>query len=451
MDAAPMSASSPAPAAAAPPKLELPASWAGAAGDAFAAVALTGVDAVDAQFDALYGRSLTVILQEALEALEIDLRTARVLEVGCGCGNALAVLRSLGFPEASLHGVDLSEAALAKCREQLPGASVQLVPEGDAFGFTCEGAEEGFDLVLVCSTLPYIPPAELPALLGRLRSLRCERLLAVEEVSSGGYRRHKRPDSAWELHCNNWETLVPAKDDLAVGERLYRQELPYAEGKRAECRPMTHGLAVAWAIEPPLGAEAVAALLAEAADLKTFGNDSFKAQRFDDAAEAYSDAIAETDAGRGVAEVLAVRCVLHNNRAQARLKLLDFTGAAEDASYVLGVDGANVKALKRRVAADELLLDGEEALEKRIALVSQIVDDTKALLALTKGDAESQRRLGPRERELGELRERQKEEMLGTLKDFGNKILGKFGLSTDNFNMVQQPGGGYSMNFDQGK
>ena len=42
-----------------------------------------------------------------------------------------------------------------------------------------------------------------------------------------------------------------------------------------------------------------------------------------------------------------------------------------------------------------------------------------------------------------------KEEMMGTLKNFGNKILGNFGLSTDNFQMTPQDGGGYSVNFVQ--
>lgn len=49
-----------------------------------------------------------------------------------------------------------------------------------------------------------------------------------------------------------------------------------------------------------------------------------------------------------------------------------------------------------------------------------------------------------------ERNEKLKEEMLGKLKDVGNKILGKFGMSLDNFKMEQDPAtGGYSIKFEK--
>jgi len=39
--------------------------------------------------------------------------------------------------------------------------------------------------------------------------------------------------------------------------------------------------------------------------------------------------------------------------------------------------------------------------------------------------------------------------MVDKLKTMGNKVLGYFGLSTDNFQFQQQEGGGYSVNFVQ--
>jgi hypothetical protein len=39
--------------------------------------------------------------------------------------------------------------------------------------------------------------------------------------------------------------------------------------------------------------------------------------------------------------------------------------------------------------------------------------------------------------------------MLGKFKDFGNDILGKFGLSTDMFKFDKGEGGGYNMRFER--
>jgi len=49
-----------------------------------------------------------------------------------------------------------------------------------------------------------------------------------------------------------------------------------------------------------------------------------------------------------------------------------------------------------------------------------------------------------------ELFEKEKDEMVGKLKDFGNFLLGKVGLSLDNFKVDQNPDtGSYNISFDQ--
>lgn len=45
--------------------------------------------------------------------------------------------------------------------------------------------------------------------------------------------------------------------------------------------------------------------------------------------------------------------------------------------------------------------------------------------------------------------EKEQEEMMGKLKDMGNSLLGKIGLSLDNFKTEQRPDGTYNISFSQ--
>ncbi|KAG8920350.1 hypothetical protein FRC00_010144 [Tulasnella sp. 408] len=109
----------------------------------------------------------------------------------------------------------------------------------------------------------------------------------------------------------------------------------------------------------------------------------------------------------------------------------------------LADDPNYVKALHRRATANEALgtwtsmSDAEKDYKRVLELLPPSdplrTSCTRALRSL------------PERIEVQKKKET--DEMLGKLKDLGNSVLGKFGLSTDNFKFTPNGQGGYSMNF----
>ena len=79
----------------------------------------------------------------ALSRLELDRRTARVLDVGCGTGSSLLSLVRLGFDPANLSGIDIEQDRIDAALKQAPNVDFRC---SDARKL--DYADGTFDLVL---------------------------------------------------------------------------------------------------------------------------------------------------------------------------------------------------------------------------------------------------------------------------------------------------------------
>lgn len=174
-------------------------------------------------------------------------------------------------------------------------------------------------------------------------------------------------------------------------------------------------------------------MLAGAQALKAEGNALFGAHEYDAAIQKYTEAIETAPTGH------KEQAVFFNNRATCYFKQGNYSLVIADCTSALRIDADYTKCLLRRAQAYET--------EKKVC---EAFDDYERILKLEPGNsmaAAGSKRLKPAaEAE----RERMKEEMMGKLKDLGNTVLGKFGLSLDNFKATQDPStGGYSISFQQ--
>lgn len=168
--------------------------------------------------------------------------------------------------------------------------------------------------------------------------------------------------------------------------------------------------------------------------LKSDGNTAFKAADYDKAIELYTEALTVCPKS-----FKTERSVLFGNRGAAYIQKELKDLAIADCTKSLELNDTYLKALVRRAK----LYEDTDKLDESLA-------DYKRILELEPGNGEA-RAVIPRLNQKIEVRnEKLKEEMLGKLKDLGNMILRPFGLSTNNFQMQQDPNtGSYSVNFDQ--
>ncbi|KAF2310189.1 hypothetical protein GH714_007119 [Hevea brasiliensis] len=79
-----------------------------------------------------------------------------------------------------------------------------------------------------------------------------------------------------------------------------------------------------------------------------------------------------------------------------------------------------------------------------------IAADMKKILELDPSNDQAKKAIHRLEPLAAEKREKMKEEMIGKLKELGNSVLGRFGMSVDNFKAVKDPNtGSYSISFQQ--
>uniref|UniRef100_H2YBQ5 Uncharacterized protein n=1 Tax=Ciona savignyi TaxID=51511 RepID=H2YBQ5_CIOSA len=171
----------------------------------------------------------------------------------------------------------------------------------------------------------------------------------------------------------------------------------------------------------------------EANILKIEGNNEFKLQKYTEAKDLYTDGL------RICPKCFAKeRSVLYANRGASFMASGENDKAIEDCSEAVKLNPDYLRARLRRAQLyenteklDEALEDYKFALEKDPSLHQA----RQALIRLPS--------------QINERNEKLKQEMFGKLKDLGNLVLRPFGLSTNNFQVQQNEGGSYNIQFSQ--
>lgn len=195
------------------------------------------------------------VVEQFFDELPIEGRS--VLEVGCGPGGKLRLVRGLG--PARLVGADLSPVMVHLARERLAGTDVEVVAlDGGPYPF----ADREFDLVYTCTVLHHNPADAVPGVLAQIGRVAAADVVLVESTApsahspSGAY--HLRPvDFYARILADHGFGLEAARPvGTAVSEKMAGWAMRLAHTRRLGRPPYEEGAPIA-----PLRLRAERALL----------------------------------------------------------------------------------------------------------------------------------------------------------------------------------------------
>ncbi|XP_004294618.1 PREDICTED: tetratricopeptide repeat protein 1-like [Fragaria vesca subsp. vesca] len=176
--------------------------------------------------------------------------------------------------------------------------------------------------------------------------------------------------------------------------------------------------------------------LEQANEVKLQGNGLFGNGQYEEALSQYELAL---QLAPDMPSSVELRSICHSNRAICFSKLGKYEDAVKECTKAVELNPSYLKALIRRAEAHEKLEHFEEA-----------ITDMKKILELDPSNDQARKAIRRLEPLAEAKREKMKEEMIGKLKDMGNSLLGRFGMSVDNFKAVKDPNtGSYSISFQR--
>ncbi|RHZ88532.1 hypothetical protein Glove_22g129 [Diversispora epigaea] len=228
------------------------------------------------------------------------------------------------------------------------------------------------------------------------------------------------------------------------GKQINKESLEKRKEKELENKPISEEITTEEEEEiPKFTPEEIEKLVNLANNYKLNGNEYFLKSKYEEAIKEYEKALDTCPT-----EKKDERAIYWGNIGTCYVKLEKLKEAVDAYNKSLEDSPAYTKVLFRRAQANEklhTLTSLTSALQDYKILQSSSQHQSQLNLIDRKSINSSIQRLPSL---ISQQQEKEKDEVIGKLKDLGNRFLGSFGLSTDNFKMVQDPNsGGYNVQF----